>query len=142
MSYKLKESLGYLTKSAGRSMANSLANDLQKSGVGVSYEQFVVLNWLWEGDGITQQELARLLSRDRANITRILDILERKGLVVRKSDPSDRRVKLVFLTELSSQLKEKVRAIVSRNIQNTVEGLDEEELETCKKILREIIKRL
>lgn len=45
------------------------------------------------------RDLADLLSCDASNVTGIVDGLERRGLVTRRPDPSDRRVKHLVLTE-------------------------------------------
>ncbi len=45
----------------------------------------------WETDGQTPVELARRADKDKPNVTRLLKILEDKGLVYRLPDPEDRR---------------------------------------------------
>ncbi|MEU4832641.1 MarR family transcriptional regulator [Streptosporangium sp. NPDC023615] len=48
---------------------------------------------------VPMRELADELSCEASNVTGIVDGLERRGLVVRRPDPSDRRVKRLVLTE-------------------------------------------
>ena len=50
------------------------------------------------GDGISQKALACRVDLDGSTLVRLVDILEAKGLVERRVDGADRRVKLVFLT--------------------------------------------
>lgn len=45
------------------------------------------------------RDLADLLGCDASNVTGIVDGLERRGLVTRRTDPADRRVKHLVLTE-------------------------------------------
>jgi DNA-binding MarR family transcriptional regulator len=45
------------------------------------------------------RDLADLLACDASNVTGIVDGLERRGLVTRRTDPADRRVKHLVLTE-------------------------------------------
>ena len=66
--------------------------------------QYAVLNMLWEQDGRPFKEFADALVCTRATITGIIDTLERKGLVVRKPNPEDRRSLLATLTEAGSAL--------------------------------------
>lgn len=47
---------------------------------------------------LTQSDLANLIGVDRSALVRLLDVLEAEGLVVRQTDPQDRRSKLVLLT--------------------------------------------
>ncbi len=61
-------------------------------------EQFHLLKDMSIDTGLTQREIGDLVNKTPANMTRILDRLEGKGLVVRRSSAEDRRISLVFLT--------------------------------------------
>ncbi len=66
---------------------------------GVTADQYVVLRLLNEADGVTQQELSKSCGSDPTTVGRMLDLLEKKRLVVRRPDDSDRRARLVCLTK-------------------------------------------
>ena len=68
--------------------------------------QYAVLNLLWEQDGRPFKEFADALLCTRATITGIIDTLERKGLVMRKPNPVDRRSLLATLTEKGRALQQ------------------------------------
>ena len=51
------------------------------------------------GDGVAQGALAARMELDASSRVRLLDILERQGLVARRPDPADRRARLIALTE-------------------------------------------
>jgi DNA-binding MarR family transcriptional regulator len=55
-------------------------------------------------------ELATLLGCDKTNVTGMVDRLERRGLLARETDPRDRRVSHVVLTDEGEALREKLRA--------------------------------
>src|SRR5207248_667831 len=65
---------------------------------GITADQLVLLVVLAEGDGITQQELARRASSDPNTIRAMLLLLERNGLVKRNKHPVDKRSHQVYLT--------------------------------------------
>jgi DNA-binding MarR family transcriptional regulator len=65
---------------------------------GLSLSQFEVLAHVHFGGGITQSELAERLLVTKGNVCGLLDRLEIAGLVVRQSDPSDRRANRLYLT--------------------------------------------
>ena len=68
------------------------------AGVGITADQFVLLNALADTDGIMQQELVRRASSDPNTIRTMLLLLERRGLVERRRHPTDGRARLVTLT--------------------------------------------
>ena len=80
--YNLEESLGYVIGRAGRAMANRLNQNFEKAGYDVTCEQWAVLMSLWHKNGQSQKELASITCKDKTSITRLLDGLEKKNLVV------------------------------------------------------------
>ena len=50
---------------------------------------------------------------DAANITGIVDGLEEKGLVVRRQDPADRRIKVLYLEPAGVKLREELLAAIA-----------------------------
>jgi len=75
----------------------------------LSASQFNILNLLhMTPDGCTQIELSRLLIMHRSNITGLVDRLEKRGLLQRKDNPTDRRAYKVVLTSTGRKLIEKI----------------------------------
>ena len=66
--------------------------------------QFYVLSALWDKDEVKFKDLAHRLDMDSSTLTGILDRIEKRGLIKRKEDPSDRRSVLVCLTPKSKEL--------------------------------------
>lgn len=75
---------------------------------GLTAEQFQVLKNLSMNGGQSQSMVCEAVSKSPANITRILDRLEKKGYLERRDNPHDRRSSLVYLTDTGRQLMDKV----------------------------------
>jgi MarR family transcriptional regulator, organic hydroperoxide resistance regulator len=78
--------------------------------MGISYGQFQYLQGLWEGDGLTQTELTRKVGVEMAASTAILDSLEKRKLIKRVRNSSDRRKIEVYLTAAGAGLKDQLLA--------------------------------
>lgn len=65
---------------------------------GVTADQFVVMAALAEEDALSQRELVDRTSSDPSTLRAMLVLLERKGLVVRRPNPTDGRARSVTLT--------------------------------------------
>lgn len=63
-----------------------LYRNFRQNGLEISPEQWTVLIFLWEKDGVTQQELCNATFKDKPSMTRLIDNMERQHLVVRISD--------------------------------------------------------
>lgn len=72
-------------------------------------EQFHVLKHLVEENGVAQSRLCEAAGKSPANITRILDRLEKKCCTERRNNPDDRRSSLVYLTREGEELMDRVR---------------------------------
>ena len=76
-----------------------LSRNFRQNGLEITPEQWTVLIFLWEKDGVTQQELCNATFKDKPSMTRLIDNMERQHLVVRISDKKDRRTNLIHLTK-------------------------------------------
>lgn len=75
----------------------------------LSPSQFNILNLLGgHADGLTQTALSQALITHRSNVTGLVDRLEKRGLLVRKAMPGDRRAYSVQLTGAGAKLVEEI----------------------------------
>ena len=76
------------------------AQVFEKYNVSCSVEEYTILDTLLMQQGLCQRDLAKLILKDRANTGKLLDGLEKKGLITRKlSMKNNRPVKLIEITE-------------------------------------------
>ncbi len=66
---------------------------------------FVLLN-IDSKNGTPATKIAPLLGMEPRSLSRMLKALEERGLICRKSDPDDKRLVKIFLTELGRQKKD------------------------------------
>ncbi len=130
------DSLGrriYLTSQAIRNNIDRLLKPFD-----LTREQLHLLNNLNRQKGRTQSEIGGLIGKSPANMTRILDRLEKKNLIVRRDNPEDRRSQLVLLTiegaELSREMSRLIKALSSR----IEENIDKEDRAVVVKVLAQM----
>ena len=72
----------------------------EQFNVGITVEEFSVLDTLISQQELCQRDLAKLILKDRANTGKLLDSLEKKGLISRKlAIKNNRPVKIIDITE-------------------------------------------
>ena len=108
----------------------------------ITPEQFSVLAVLLENDGAYQRQIAFLTFKDRPNITRIINILEKENLVKSHQDVQKRKVYKILITEKGKQIYEKVLPTVLEVWEKTVDGISDSEIETCLNTLEKIQENL
>lgn len=80
---------------------------------------------------IRQGELVRMLDMDGPSLARLLETLERDGLVERFEDPVDRRSKLVRIGARGRAIHTHVHAVATTLGNTLLAGIDTDELATC-----------
>lgn len=124
----LDDSLGYLINRAARRLKQELDQAFKAAGCDITPEQWTLLNRLWQQEGLSQVELAEQTFKDKPNVTRILDILERKQLLFRQKDENDRRAFKVYLTEAGRELKEKLIPLAVEVLERGQKNLTESDI--------------
>ena len=114
--------IGFLLHDAARLMRVNY--DRRMSELGLTRSQWWVLTHLYFNEGISQTELSGIMEVERATLGRLLDRLEDKGWVERRPDPSDRRLKRVFLTGEVEELLRTMRALAGDMRAEALAGLD------------------
>ncbi len=80
------------------------------------------------GDGIGQTELAEALGIQGPSLVRLLDNLERDGLIVRRENQDDRRAKILAMTEAGRRIYQQVQAVTERVADRLLDGADAADL--------------
>jgi DNA-binding MarR family transcriptional regulator len=109
---------------------------------GITPEQFTVLATLIENDGMYQRQICSKTFKDRPNITRIVNILEKADLVKRNEDVNGRKIYKIYITEKGKQIYEKVLPTIINVWGTTVKDIPDGELEVLLKVLEKIRKNL
>jgi DNA-binding MarR family transcriptional regulator len=102
----------------------------------LTLEQFHLLKSLPADSGLTQRQVGEIVNKKPANLTRILDRLESKELMVRRSNPGDRRATLVFLTDKGRMLVEKVHGGFEDFSNQIVRDISRQDQETTREVLK------
>ena len=141
-SLKFHMSMGMLINSAHRAMTKRFVQNAMKSGLDISLDQWMVLGPIWQLESASQKELGEITLKDKTSITRLVDILEKKNLVVRVEDQIDHRIKRVILTNAGKQLFFDVLPIMEKTREEVRKDISDRDIETFKKVLSSIIVNL
>jgi DNA-binding MarR family transcriptional regulator len=85
---QLNQTFFYTLEKAIKVYRHYFQLQLKNAGYAITVDQWLVLNMILDFKGITQTEIAERIFKDKASITRIIDLLETKDYVTRKPHPS------------------------------------------------------
>ncbi len=125
----LKQRIGSLIYITGTLIRGFSTQTFTEKKFGLTPDQYVILSLLIENEEIIyQRQLAEIMFKDRANISRIIDIMQKNGLIEKVPDSHGRKIFKLVVTEKGRKLKDKVfpTDIDLRN--DITKGITEDEL--------------
>ena len=140
--YRLEDSIGYLVRRLARALHTHLNTAFARAGCDVNAEHWAILATLGDRAGQCQQYLAYVTCRDKTNITRLLDDMERRNLLVRVPDQQDRRQKLIYLTNAGKALYRNLLPVVQATLAEAQKDIDPDELVVLRRVLNQMYQNL
>jgi len=105
----------------------------------ITVDQALILIILDQNSDYSQKEIAELIFKDNASITRIIELMVKKNYLTRKINESDRRKFNLEITEKGKKTIESLSPVIQTNRQTALEGLTQDEIEFLDKTLNKII---
>lgn len=134
MKFNLSECIGFITNTTMKFVSEDFNRRLEAKGS--TRIQWIALYFLnEENKSISQKELASLMNIKDSSVARLVDRMERDGLIKRVENPKDKRVKFL---ELTNNGRNKIEALLPEGKYFSdllLEGITNEELLTFYKVL-------
>ncbi|WP_293776566.1 MarR family transcriptional regulator [uncultured Oxalicibacterium sp.] len=134
----LEESVGYLLARCRTKLAKAIDAELTVRH-DITQAQGSVLMMLSTGRYATAADLVRDLFIDSASMTRMLDRLEKRALIVRMPSATDRRVFNLQLSEAGAALAEQLRPLYNEVLVKYFASFSKDEVDTLKHLLRKLL---
>lgn len=128
--------LGHAMADLKNQVRRRLQQRIRESGLNITFEMLEVLACLGRQDGINQQEIADLTLRDKSGMTYLIDNLSKRSMVIRVEDESDRRNKLIYLTDKGRATWEEIKHWAADLYGQAAHDVDMETLETTLQLIR------
>jgi len=129
----LASDLEFLTARA-RAVGTRTANKWLEP-CGIKARDFAILSLVSTNEQPSQRELAEFLSLDASQVVALVDSLEKKNLLERRTDPRDRRSNILVSTKEGMALFEKAQVAIDNAREESLEGLTPAEREELKRLL-------
>ena len=114
----------------------------EKEGYQLTPEEAGALMMINHCEGLTQSELAKMLGKDKAAVTRLMNALVKSGLVGRIQDNHDRRVIRASITAEGKTAFTRIFPQLMGLSQQTLQGLNQQDVESTQRIMTTMIDNL
>ena len=133
-------SVGYQIRQTNRLLSRYLQQKIAPYGLTLGMWYF--LRALWHQDGLTQSELSLIVGTMEPTTLTAVKAMERKGLVRRERNATDRRKLNIYLTERGRALKVRLLPLAKEVVDASVDGFSDRERSTFLDYLDAIQKNL
>lgn len=129
---------GHLVRRAHQVSTALFHDHMTREGIDITPFQFAALSAIRLQPGLDQATVAAWTACDRATIGGVVDRLVEKGFVTRSVSPSDRRARVLHLSESGHATFEQVKTIAQEIQDEITMGLSEDEKTTLVRLLKRV----
>jgi DNA-binding MarR family transcriptional regulator len=124
------------------SMKKYVQRKIREDKLDLTYEMLQVMSVLWSRGCMNQQEIADSIQKDKASLTSLLDNLAKRELIVRTEDLSDRRNKIISVTENGKQFEQQLSPLLDGYYESVQIGISKAELKSMTYLLQNMSNNL
>lgn len=111
------------------------------SDVEITASELMYLSQLYSRDGLTQEEMAAVITVDKAATTRTIQGMEKKGLVRREAHEENYRAKRVYLTDKAKNAEPRIRELQKKWVDFITQDMTQKEAEVFAAQLKKMSQR-
>jgi len=133
---------GYIIDRSAKAIKSDIKRRFKALGADLTPEQWLLLDRLKSVEGLSQVELGGSTYKDAPTISRIIDLLCKKGYAERKADSGDRRKFKIFITYKGREVLVLARPAILASRAAGWEGLSDEDYDHLIRIVNKIFVNL
>jgi len=111
-------------------------------GFDLTPEQFLVMDTLWDEGVLSQQQISQYIQKDKNSVTKLIDGLEKRGLVLRAPAGDDRRINNIVLTESAKHIQQEVVDLALKSVDQICEGIPTDDMQVFISVLKRMAKNM
>lgn len=123
-----------------KAIGDALKKRVYNSAFGLPADSFGILMIIHYQEGLTQQELADFLRKDKSTVQRLIDTMEEKRLVQRIIDPTDKRKNNIAITQSGKEVINDICAKEKKMFRDLAKGINASDMLNFQRVLIQLRK--
>jgi DNA-binding MarR family transcriptional regulator len=136
---QINQSFFYTIEKAIKVYRQYFQTQLKNAGYAITLDQWLVLNMIIDFPGITQTEIAERVFKDKASVTRIIDLLDTNQYVTRKPHPTHGKMIQIDITKKGIDTIEKLKKDVPKFRDYALRNISDDSKEEIQSVFKSII---
>lgn len=132
------DGIGFLVTDLARLVRSEMDRRISRAGLGLTASEARTLVHAARAGATRQNTLAERIGVEAMTLSAALDRLETQGLVERRPDPTDRRAKLVHLTDAADAMLERIAPISASIRAEAARNIDPEDWKRLLEMLKTV----
>lgn len=128
----------YAIEEAIKTYRKFAQQNISTLGDPITLDQALILMIINEGEELSQKEIAEILFKDNASMTRMIELMVKNGYLKRSPDPKDRRRFRLNLTDKGKKTLKQLIPIVEDNRKTALQGVSQKEIRSLVAVLHKI----
>ena len=134
------ETVFYLIEKAIKNYRKLAQQEISERVGNLTLDQALLLQFLIKNPGLTQSEIADLIFKDNASVTRMIELMVKNKFLSRSMNSNDRRRFNIELTKKTKDLLPELNMIITENRTKALQNIPQTEIDKVASILNKIIK--
>lgn len=136
---KLNTTFFYNLEKTVKTYRQFFQSQLRKNGFDITLDQWLMLHTILEYPEASQNEIAERVFKDKASVTRIIELLVQNGYLTREIHPTNRRKFQLDITDKGKQTIEVLKDLVVQFRSTALAGIPVEKIEETQALLNTIV---
>ncbi len=136
---KLDEIIFYNLEKSIKTYRQYAQKQITNAGFDITIDQWLILQTIQENAEYSQQQIAEKVFKDFASVTRMIELLVKKGLLERAFHEEDRRRFRLTITQAGIKIIADVQPIIQQNRKQALQSFSEPDIEVLRKYLITLI---
>lgn len=133
---EIENTLFQIINEVSKDIKKNYYNELEKNNISLPIEQLNVLMFINQNKNVKQQDIADATGKDKTTITRFLETMINKKLILKKSSKIDTRQKLISISKNGLEILNRTLEITNNFNKNLEKNFDKKDLQLFKKNLK------
>lgn len=138
----IKDRIGSIIYVVGSLVRGLSSQTFCDKGFGITPEQYLILLLIIENEGVYQRQISEITLKDRANVARIVEILNQKELIEKVQDSNGRRIFKITATQKGKDLINLIAPCDIELRQFITRDISDEDLKITRRTLEKIKQNL
>ncbi len=138
MNFKLENSVNHRIATLAVLLKRQVFRIIAKNNLNITPEQWVIMYCLWQENGLPVGEISNRTKKDFANVTRIVNKLEKLGYVKKVKSTKDSRSINICILPKADEIKNDIQNCWKESTEIALQGITKKEQENFLKIIEKI----